>query len=105
MPLRQEAKHPQNYTSPGTDRIAPKFRTGADWEKFPDYDKLPDFALIDAAEVSLITGMSPAVLKRRIEEGQFASPNYHGRNRVWSLGYVRGWCRKLGQTLEPGEAA
>lgn len=64
----------------------------------PDYDRLPDCALVGISEVSLITGMSKSVIERRVKTGDFAEPNYHGKNRVWSLGYVKSWCDEIAQS-------
>ena len=100
MALRQEkeaAPSKRKYTSPGTGRKFSKFRGSVDWGAMPDYDKLPDWTLVDKTEVAVLTGMSHAVIDRRVKAGDFAAPKAHGRNAVWSLGYVRRWCHQFGQ--------
>lgn len=103
MALRQEqetASTERKYTSPGIGRKFAKFRASADYESMPDYDKLPDWTLIDKTEVAVLTGMAHSVIERRVKAGEFAAPKAHGRNAVWSLGYVRRWCQKFGQEGE-----
>jgi predicted DNA-binding transcriptional regulator AlpA len=100
MSARQEAEPKRKYTSPGKDRITPEFRARKNWDKVPDYTKLPDFALVDASEVSLITGMSLSTLNKRVEDRTFPAPSRHGRNRIWQLGTVRHYCKKFGPTLD-----
>jgi predicted DNA-binding transcriptional regulator AlpA len=80
----------------------PKFRSGANWSKMPDYSRLPDYALLGMSEVAVITGMSHSVIERRVRDGDFAAPKYHGKSRIWSLGYVRQWCEQFGQSLNEG---
>ena len=106
MALRQEPAPEETgkkyNTSPRPIPGVPKFRSGADWEKMPDYDRLPNWALLNMSEVAVLTGMAHSAIERRIREGSFAPPNKHGKNRVWSLGYVRGWCEQFGQHAPEG---
>jgi predicted DNA-binding transcriptional regulator AlpA len=102
MALRQESAPEETgkrtYNKTGRDVVGvPKFRSGADWEKMPDYERLPHWALVNMSEVAVLTGMAHSAIERRIREGSFAPPNKHGKNRVWSLGYVRQWCEQFGQ--------
>lgn len=106
MAVRQEAA-PEKRTYNTTPRPVPgvpKFRSGADWSKMPDYSRLPDYALLGISEVAVITGMSHSVIEKRVKDGRFAAPKYHGKDRVWSLGYVRQWCEQFAQKLEEGGA-
>lgn len=103
MAIRQEqeaASSQRKYSSPGFDRKFTKFRASADWGAMPCYDKLPDWTLVDKSEVAVLTGMAHSVIDRRVQAGEFAAPKAHGRNAVWSLGYVRRWCLKFGQEEE-----
>lgn len=103
----QEAAPKRSYTStPRPIAAITKSRTvAADWAKMPDYERLPDWTLLSISEVELLSGMSRSVIDRRVKEGVFAAPKYHGKDRVWSLGYVRQWCRQFGQHVEEGGAA
>lgn len=74
-------------------------RAVGDWSTVPDYDKLPDWALLGVAEVGVVTGMSRTALDQRVESGSFPKPSYHGKNRVWSLGQVRAWCLSVAGEL------
>lgn len=80
----------------------PKYRSGNDWSKVPDYSKLPAYSLIGTPEVSLITGMSDSVISKRVAAGEFPAPSRHGKNRVWPLGRVRAWCEKVAQSSVEG---
>lgn len=104
MPIRQEITSEKRsyHTTPRPVRGIPKYRSGSDWSQMPDYAKLPDYSLIGIAEVSILTGMSISVVERRVKDGNFAAPNYHGKDRVWSLGYVRQWCEQFAQKFEVG---
>jgi hypothetical protein len=73
----------------------PKFKKYHDWDNLPDYDRLPDWALIDKAEVALLTNMAPSVIERRVAAGEFRPPTRHGKNDLWPVGYVRDWIKGL----------
>ena len=106
MALRQESA-PEKRTYKTTPRPVPgvpKFRSGADWSQMPDYSRLPDYALLGLSEVAVITGMSHSVVERRVAAGEFAAPKKHGKNRVWSLGYVRQWGDQFRQHAPEGGA-
>lgn len=79
----------------------PKFKKYHDWDNLPDYDKLPAWALIDKAEVALLTNMAPAVIVRRVAAGQFCPPVRHGKNDLWPVGYVRDWIKSLNREGSP----
>ena len=76
-------------------KAVPIYKQRTDWDRLPDYTKLPPIALIDMAEVSLLTSMSPSVIKRRVAAGEFRPPVRHGKNYLWPVGYVLGWLEKL----------
>ncbi|MCA1775116.1 MAG: hypothetical protein LC676_05770 [Loktanella sp.] len=93
-------------TTPRPVPGVPKFRSGTDWENMPDYSRLPDFSLVGISEVAVITGMSPSVIEKRVKANEFAAPRKHGKNRIWTLGYVRKWCEQFAQSFdEEGGAA
>ena len=73
----------------------PKYRSNIDWERMPDYDRLPDWTLITMAEVGMLTSMSHTSIEKKVKEGEFRAPVRHGRNRMWHLGYVREWIKGL----------
>ena len=104
MTIRQEADNNKRVYRSSERPIPaiPKYRSGKDWSQMPDYAKLPDYSLLGIAEVSILTGMSISVIERRIKNNQFAAPNYHGKDRIWSLGYVRQWCEQFAQTFNEG---
>jgi predicted DNA-binding transcriptional regulator AlpA len=105
MTLRQEPETGKKYnTRPRPIPGVPKFRSGANWSKMPDYDRLPDWALLNMSEVAVLTGMAHSAIERRIREGSLAPPSKHGKNRVYSLGYIRQWCEKFGQHVPEGGA-
>ena len=66
-----------------------------------DFASLPDQALINASQVRTLCSMSPAVLDRRIAQGRFPMPSYHGRNRVWSWAKVKAWLELAAQQETP----
>lgn len=66
-----------------------------------DFATLPDQALLNANQVRTLCSMSPAVLDRRICEGRFPLPNYHGRNRVWPWAKVKAWLELAAQQETP----
>lgn len=66
-----------------------------------DFAALPDQALINANQVRTLCSMSPAVLDRRIAQGRFPLPNYHGRNRVWPWAKVKAWLELAAQQQAP----
>lgn len=69
-----------------------------------DFATLPDQALLNAKQVRTLCSMSPAVLDRRIAQGRFPMPNYHGRNRVWPWVKIRAWLELAAQQETPVES-
>lgn len=66
-----------------------------------DFSALPDQALLNARQVRCLCSMSPAVLDRRILEGRFPAPCYHGRNRVWPWHCIRSWLELAAEQQSP----
>ena len=87
--LRQEPEPKRSKNNPAALKSR---RAVGDWATVPNYDKLPDWALLGVSEVGVVTGMSRTALDARVAEGSFPKPSKHGKNRVWSLGQVRAWC-------------
>lgn len=65
------------------------------------FASLPDQALLNASQIRKLCSMSPAVLDRRIAEGRFPLPSYHGRNRVWPWAKVKAWLELAAQQETP----
>lgn len=75
---------------------------GAGWRASQiDFAMLPDQALLNAKQVRALCAMSPAVLDRRIAQGRFPLPNYHGRNRVWPWAKIKAWLELAAQQETP----
>lgn len=69
-----------------------------------DFRTLPDEAFIKFREVCAITATSPAVLQKRVQNGDFPPPVRHGNLRVWPWGEVKAWLRMAAENRQ-GDAA
>lgn len=60
-----------------------------------NWNQMPHWALLGARDVRHLTGLSNTALNCRLKECSFPVPSKHGKDRVWSLGQVREWCRSI----------
>ena len=84
----------QTQTEESTRAPRTRFRDGI------DFNRLPSEAFLKISDVMIVTAMSRSTIEKRYAAGEFPTPRFNGRDRVWLWGEVRDWLRLAGEKGE-----